>query len=231
MNLLKGEDRGSYIFGKSIHNIRIERLWRDITLGFGAKWKIFFQYLEQHDGLDATHPHHIWLLHHLFLGMINSDAIVWAESWNRHPLSLRRQASQTPVELFVFGMMENGIRGMDQILQVDDDDRTNLTSAADIDAYGIDWEDIEDSGLREHHRETNLADSEDAWNAFLTHRPEHFSHVEVTSGECPFTVEEVSRLDSHLHSLQILSLHDMSSRRLVWLEAVAFCANLVSNEP
>ncbi|KAF4569538.1 hypothetical protein EYR36_009332 [Pleurotus pulmonarius] len=46
MESLKGLEHGSYIWGRSVHNVRIERPWRDITLGFGQKWKQFFEHLE-----------------------------------------------------------------------------------------------------------------------------------------------------------------------------------------
>ena len=51
---------------RSVHNIRIEWLWVNVTSGFGRKWKTFFQDLELHDGLNPDSDAHIWLLHHLF---------------------------------------------------------------------------------------------------------------------------------------------------------------------
>ncbi|KAF9029810.1 hypothetical protein BDZ89DRAFT_950239 [Hymenopellis radicata] len=217
METLKGLNRGSYLWGKSIHNIRIERLWRDVTLGFGAKWKYFFQELEQSEGLNANIPAHIWLLHHLFLDAINADALLWAEAWNGHTLSLPRQHIAASLkELFVFGMMENGLRGMDEIL-----------SSEELDGYGVDWEEMEDRGVSTHHQENNLADSDDALNPFLMHRPEHFSHVEVEASESPFTSAQVNLLDQYLSSLDIYSRQDMDSRRQLWRSAVYQCGILL----
>jgi hypothetical protein len=59
---------------RSVHNIRIERLWVDITSGFGKKWHDFFTVLESREGLNTNLDAHIWLIHHLFLQFINHDA-------------------------------------------------------------------------------------------------------------------------------------------------------------
>ena len=32
-------------------------------------------------------PHHRWLLHYLFLDMINKDCQSFCEEWNAHPIS------------------------------------------------------------------------------------------------------------------------------------------------
>ena len=64
----------TFLFYRSVHNIRIERLWQDVTRGFGRKWKEFFQQLEVEWGLDPNNDAHIWLLHYLFLEAINEDA-------------------------------------------------------------------------------------------------------------------------------------------------------------
>ncbi|KAJ7094476.1 hypothetical protein B0H15DRAFT_737069, partial [Mycena belliarum] len=47
----QGYRRGSYIYGRSVHNTRIERLWLDWTQGVGLKWYDFFMSLEHNYGL------------------------------------------------------------------------------------------------------------------------------------------------------------------------------------
>ncbi|KAJ7433788.1 hypothetical protein FB451DRAFT_1064009, partial [Mycena latifolia] len=44
-------DHGMRLF-RSVHNTRIERLWYDVTHGFGKKWKVFFLDLEANHGLN-----------------------------------------------------------------------------------------------------------------------------------------------------------------------------------
>ena len=63
-------------FHRSVYNSQIERVWYDVTKGFGEKWKEFFTDLEANEGLDVDNPAHLWLLHHLFLNNINQDALV-----------------------------------------------------------------------------------------------------------------------------------------------------------
>ncbi|KAK6981516.1 hypothetical protein R3P38DRAFT_3113511 [Favolaschia claudopus] len=121
MEEVKGPGRGSFIWGRSVHNTRIERLWYDVTHGFGKKWKVFFLDLETNHGLNPTRPGHIWLLHHLFLASINRDAQDWAEAWNSHQLTVRRQRERSPRDLFMFGMLREGPRGISSFLAANEE--------------------------------------------------------------------------------------------------------------
>ncbi|KAK7019381.1 hypothetical protein VNI00_018094 [Paramarasmius palmivorus] len=80
---------GSYIWGRSVHNTRIERLWYDVTHNFGKKWKDFFQRLE-----------------------IDLDAQEWALAWNHHPMTLRREPDRSPRDMFIFSHLQDGPRGI-----------------------------------------------------------------------------------------------------------------------
>ena len=147
--------RGSYIWGRfisllifphqtflqpfrnrSIHNSQVERIWYDVTEGFGGKWKDFFIDLEANEGLDFNKHAHIWLLHHLFLDDINHDALAWAETWNSHKLQIRGECQQTPQEMFFFSMLEDGPHGIHGLRQ----NREDRLDGEDITLYGIDWE-------------------------------------------------------------------------------------------
>ena len=58
---------------RSVHNVCIECLWVDVTGQIGSSWADAFTNLELFHGLDINNPHHIWLLHILFLSIINSE--------------------------------------------------------------------------------------------------------------------------------------------------------------
>ncbi|KAJ7432236.1 hypothetical protein B0H11DRAFT_1760792, partial [Mycena galericulata] len=100
---------------RSVHNIRIERLWCDVAWGFGRKWSNFFLTLEFSCGLRPNLDAHIWLIHHLFLPTINQDAVDWAQTCNAHKIHFNNEQTRSPHDMFFFGMIQNGLRGFDEL--------------------------------------------------------------------------------------------------------------------
>jgi hypothetical protein len=105
---------------RSVHNVRIERLWVDFTQGVGRKWREFFEDLEMNDGLDLDLPAHIWLLHWLFLEAINTDISEWVDAWNHHKVSLQGEHDKSPRDMYIFGMLEHGPRGIQHLFNLGD---------------------------------------------------------------------------------------------------------------
>ncbi|THU89613.1 hypothetical protein K435DRAFT_821338 [Dendrothele bispora CBS 962.96] len=202
----RGLDRGSYIWGRSVHNTRIERLWFDVTQGFGKKWYHFFLDLEYNHGLDSSNDTQIWLLHHLFLPCINQDAQEWAETWNNHQITIKGEQERSPHDMFFFSQLQDGVRGI-------------YRRPEPID-YGIDWQVIGDSDLMAHLLHSNPDEwRHNAAGAFDS-APESYSRVDVLPLNCPLTTEQVQILDTGLASRVDINSRNMLLRRTVWDEAL-----------
>ncbi|KAJ6462980.1 hypothetical protein C8R45DRAFT_911879 [Mycena sanguinolenta] len=213
----RGVARGSYIWGRSVHNTRIERLWYDVTHGFGQKWKRFFTDLEVHHGLNPQIAAHIWLLHHLFLDHINADAQEWAEAWNSHTLSIRGERNRSPRDIFFFSMYQDGPRGLEYRRDPVDE------HVEDPNTYGIDWDVANDPTLMNHL----LAENPQDWADSSPFAPglASLSHVPCEPPHCPFTPAQVDELDRQVAAVVNVHSRSMHVRRLVW--TAAFC---IANE-
>ncbi|KAJ7479011.1 hypothetical protein FB451DRAFT_1032227 [Mycena latifolia] len=215
MENVRGVMRGSYIWGRSVHNTRIERLWYDVTHGFGQKWKTFFTDLEVNHGMNPTLPAHIWLLHHLFLHCINADAQEWAEAWNSHNLQIRGERTRSPRDMFLFSMVRDGPRGLEHMSQPADE------TVEDPQTYGIDWEVADDARFMNHHLRENPQEWEEQ-NPFAS-GPVTQSHVPCEPPNSPFSPEQIALLDQHLAAAVDVRSRNMGVRRLVWKEALRLC--------
>ncbi|KAJ7724791.1 hypothetical protein B0H16DRAFT_1333285 [Mycena metata] len=215
METHRGPGRGSYIWGRSVYNTRIERLWYDVTHGFGQKWKNFFHNLELNHGLNPRRTGDIWLLHHLFLQAINEDALEWAQAWNSHKLQIKGERKRRPCDMFVFSMVQDGPRGISHMAPPVDEPVDDPAS------YGVDWQVNDEPHLMRHLLEENPQDWEKE-NPFHA-PPAQLSDVPCEPPNCPFTPEQVALLDQTLRERVDLTSRNMVIRRLVWQGAFNIC--------
>ena len=106
MILLRGSDRGSYLWGSSTHNSCIERMWVEIGTQFACQWRAFFCRLKAYHHLDQSNSHHLWLLHTLLLEQINQDCDQFRQNWNSHPISGKGKNQSPNVRLQLIPIME-----------------------------------------------------------------------------------------------------------------------------
>ncbi|KAJ7231839.1 hypothetical protein B0H12DRAFT_1029301 [Mycena haematopus] len=207
--------RESYIWGRSVNNTRIERLWYDVTHGFGYKWKSFFLDLEVNHGLNPSTEVHIWLLHHLFLDSINTDAQEWADAWNSHDLQIRGERTRSPRDIFLFSMIQDGPRGLERFIEPPDE------TVEDPSTYAIDWDVIDNPTLMRHHLMQNPQEWEDR-NPFAP-GIQDLSDVPCEPPHSVFSAEQIRYLDETLAAIVDTTSLSMHVRKRVWIEAFRIC--------
>ena len=133
-----GAESNPVLTGQSVHNQRIERLWRDVHNYIGMYFKNIFYYLKSSQLLDPDDEIGIFAIHYIYIPRINRAIDQFVLQWNNHSLST--EGGKTPLQKWTEGFYNYAESDFTTVREV--------LNPTDVDAhYGVD--DGDDDGVQQ----------------------------------------------------------------------------------
>ncbi|PBK58472.1 hypothetical protein ARMSODRAFT_900444 [Armillaria solidipes] len=216
MENYRGVLTNAYLWGRSVHNTRAERMWVETSRSCMDDWYAFFMELEASYSLDHDNSAHIWLLQHLFLSTIDADALQWVDWWNNHPIPLESKRPETPSNMWIESQLMDGLRGLEHIAPTDP---LVVDPFAAIPRMGVN-QDI----LRLLQQQLLVFFSTISLHTWLKISlpvpKESLAYVPCEPPNCPLSPEEVQVLDRTLQTSSGMGDETMAGRRVLWIHAL-----------
>ena len=113
----RGPGRGSCITGRSVHNQRIERLWRNVFSGCVSLFYHTFYALEDAGLLDQGNEFDLFCLHYVFSPRFQQQLNNFREGYSHH--RIRGQHNKSPYQLWICGMacLDSDVRALEGAVQ------------------------------------------------------------------------------------------------------------------
>lgn len=115
----KGVNRKLVLVGSSVHNQRIERLWRDShRCAISLYYQLFF-FLEENELLNPLDKEHMYALQYVFVRKVNKSLEVFRGAWNNHGIQTANEKS--PLLMFTSGILtlrHSGLTAFDFLTQL-----------------------------------------------------------------------------------------------------------------
>ncbi len=103
----RGADRTSHIAGSSVHNQRIERLWRDVYRCVCCTYHQVFYEMETLEILNPDSEADLFVLHCIYLPVIRKHLLEFSRAWNRHPM--RTERNWSPWKIWINSTLRDSV--------------------------------------------------------------------------------------------------------------------------